>query len=120
VTLEPSSIEIFDLPINSSRVAASGFDPCARVCATIIWDYSNNGLEIARHCDDFLAYPGFPYVVLLPDRDAPCVGSWDYFGLEPTAAAGCIDPLAGLVDAQVEAELDGVRYSIRANNEPSP
>jgi hypothetical protein len=106
------------LPINSSRFAASGFDACARLCVSIIWDYSNNDLEVARHCDDFLAYPSFPYVVVTPDRDAPCPELWDYIGLEPTAASGCIDPAAGLVDAEVEVELEGVRHSIRVSNDP--
>lgn len=118
VTLQPDGIEVFGLPIGSSRVAASGFDPCARVCASIIWDYSNNGLPYVRHCDDFLQYPGFPYVVLLAEQDAPCPGLWEYDGVEPSAASGCIDPGASLVDARVDVEVGGERYVIRANNVP--
>jgi len=44
---------------------------------------------------------------------------WEYGGVDPSAASGCIDPLEDRVNATVEAEVDGVRYRIRATNDPS-
>lgn len=120
VAVRLESLEVFALPIGSSRHAAAGYDADARVCASIIWDYSGNGLDVARHCDDFLSYPNFPYVVVEAERDAPCDALWGYAGLVPSVASGCIDPVAGLVDAQVEVEVDGVRYVMVATNVAAP
>ena len=58
------------------------------------------------------------------DRAGPCTesdteGLWEYGGIEPTAANGCIDPISRKVDALVDVEVDGVRYSIRARSLPS-
>jgi len=119
VNLEPSALGLFAPPIDSSRYAVAGYDAAAGVCVSIIWDYSNNGLELARHCDDFGQYVGFPYVLVEVGPAAGCVSSWGYVGLQPSAASGCIDPIEGLVNVRVEVESEGVRYAVRAVNEPA-
>jgi len=121
IALDPASIEIFDLPINSLRYAAAGRDPATGTCASIIWDYSNNDLEAGRRCDDdFLMYPSFPYVLLRtpPESCDNLQGLWDYGGQEPHFASGCFDPLAGLVDVSVEAFFNGTNYFIVMKNTP--
>ena len=76
-----------------------------------------------------LAYPtpsadqlasDFPYVLVEPNRDAPCPQLWGYGGFTPTAASGCIDPLERLVDARVEVTVDGIDYVIYASNASLP
>jgi hypothetical protein len=128
VTLDPCTLEVISLPINSVRTAASGYDPAARICASIIWDFSNNDIPSERYCGDFLVPAndggftervGFPYVVLRREQDAPCRNLWEYGGTEPLSASGCIDPVEDRVDAVVEADLDGVHYLIRARSLPT-
>jgi hypothetical protein len=119
VNLEASALSTFAPPIDSSRYAVAGYDAAAGVCVSIVWDYSNNGLELARHCDDFGQYVSFPYVLVEAASAAGCVSFWGYVGLQPSAASGCIDPVAGLVNVRLEVESEGVRYSIRAVNEPA-
>jgi hypothetical protein len=119
VNLEPSTLGLFAPPIDSSRYAVAGYDADAGVCVSIIWDYSNNGLELARHCDDFDQYVSFPYVLVEVGPPAGCVSSWGYVGLQPSAASGCIDPIEGLVNVRLEVESEGVRYAVRAVNEPA-
>src|SRR6185436_1999669 len=46
ITLDPGSLQIYDLPINSVRFTAAGIDASTGRCAAIIWDYSNNELEV--------------------------------------------------------------------------
>jgi hypothetical protein len=124
VTLDPCTLEFFDLPIDSVRTAVSGFDPEARICASIIWDFSNNDLERERFCGEFVVldndgFPlrsGFPYVVLRRDQDAPCSDLWQYADADATAASGCIDPNENTVDAIVDVEVEDVRYLIRARS----
>jgi hypothetical protein len=129
VRLDMGTLTVFDLPIGSVRYAAAGYDPGTRVCASIIWDFSNNDLEVERRCGDFLAYPNpisgefisdFPYVLVEPNRDAPCYQLWGYGGFTPTAASGCIDPFEQLVDARVEVRIDGVDYVIYASTGSLP
>ena len=120
LVLDPDSLIFFGLPIGSLRMAVSGHDPDARVCASIIWDYSNHGEYLGAHCDDF--YQGFPYVVLETDTDGPC-GGWDYgTDLTTVAASGCVD-FAGitptgvdLVDVEVEVASDLFTGTILASN----
>ncbi|MEZ4265852.1 MAG: hypothetical protein R3F39_05700 [Myxococcota bacterium] len=89
LVLDPATLQFFGLPINSVRYAVSGYDAAHRTCATLIWDYSNNGQAMRSHCDDF--FPGFPYVIVTPDTDGPC-GAWEYGGLSgSTTATGCVD-----------------------------
>jgi len=89
IVLDPSTIQFFGLPINSMRAAVSGWDPVLHACATITWDYSNNGMYMGAHCDDFKA--GFPYVNVTMNTDGP-YGTWEYTGnVELDAAKGCVD-----------------------------
>jgi hypothetical protein len=127
LTLDPCTLEVFSLPIDSVRTAASGYDPAARICASIIWDFSNNDIESELFCGDFVApvvdggFPervGFPYVLLQRDQDAPCRNFWEYGGPDAISASGCIDPRGKRVEAQVEVEVDGTRYLIRARSRP--
>jgi len=104
--LAPESLQFFGLPINSTRFAVSGHDPLRRACATLIWDYSNNGMDPGAHCGDF--FPGFPYVLVDADTDGPC-GRWDYgTDLVTEAASGCVD-FAG----SSAASVDFVEASVR-------
>jgi len=120
VSIDPESIVIFDLPITSTRFAAAGFDAASGICASIIWDYSNNDLEIARHCDDFGTYPDFHYVLVRepPESCDNLQGFWDYSGLEPASVSGCFDPAAGSVNVQLEVFTVPTFYRIIMNNEP--
>jgi hypothetical protein len=120
ITIDPASIVFFDLPIDSVRFGAAGFDPASGVCAAIIWDYSNNDLEIERHCDDFGTYPRFPYVLVRkpPESCDDLQGLWDYDGLEPEVASGCVDPLAETVNVQLDVFSVPTLYRIVMNNEP--
>ena len=119
VNLEPTSLGLFAPPIDSSRYAVAGYDAATAVCVSIIWDYSNNGLELGRHCDDFGQYVSFPYVLVEMGPALGCASSWGYAGLQPSAASGCIDPVEGLVNVRLEVESEGVRYVVRAVNEPA-
>lgn len=118
VNLGPTSLGLFAPPIDSSRYAVAGYDAAAGVCVSIIWDYSNNGLELGRHCDDFGQYVSFPYVLVGAAPAQACASSWGYVGLQPSAASGCIDPVEGLVNVRLEVESEGVRYVVRAVNAP--
>jgi hypothetical protein len=120
ITIDPESIVFFDLPINSLRFAAAGVDAATGVCAAIIWDYSNNELELERHCNDFGTYPDFPYVILRepPESCDNLQGLWDYGGLEPEVTSGCIDPLEETVNVQLDVFSAPTFYRIIMNNEP--
>ncbi len=120
LVLDPETLSFFGLPINSLRMAVAGHDPDARVCATIIWDYSNNGMSFGPHCDDF--FPGFPYVVLETDTDGPC-GAWDYgTDVQTVSASGCVDfamlsPFGvDLADVEVVVASDAFTGSIRVDS----
>ena len=103
-----------------AAVAAAGFDAATGVCAAIIWDYSNNDLELERHCDDFGTYPSFPYVILRepPESCDYLEGLWDDEILEPEVASGCFDPLEETVDVQIDVFSVPTFYRIIMNNEP--
>lgn len=89
LVLDPDTLTFFDLPIGSIRFAVSGHDPEARVCVTLVWDFSNTGREPGPFCDDF--GPGFPYAIVIQDTDGPC-GAWEYAGTHPVQnAEGCLD-----------------------------
>ena len=121
-------LEVSWLPLDSVRSAATGNDPAARICASIIWDFSNNDIPAEIFCGDFGAYDsdggvpersGFPYVVLRRDQDAPCSNLWMYDGPDAISGSGCIDPVQKRVEATVVAEVDGVRYRISARSPPT-
>lgn len=119
ITFDPGSLQIYELPINSVRFAAVGMDAATGRCAAIIWDYSNNDLEVEPHCDDFLTYPDFPYVVLgEPGSCDNLQGLWTYAGIEPEFASGCFDPVAELVDVELEVSFNATLYRLVANNTP--
>lgn len=89
LTLDPSSLTFFGLPINSYRNAVGGFAKSVSACVSIIWDYSNTGKAATRHCNDFSA--NFPYVVMTAATTGPC-NQWDYAGnTQVLSATGCID-----------------------------
>jgi hypothetical protein len=120
LVLDPSTLTFFGLPINSVRFAVSGYDPDAKVCVTIIWDFSNNGEYEGAHCDDF--YPSFPYVIIIPDAKGQC-GQWDYgSNIAMVKAEGCVDfddfAPAGmdLVDVSVQVQSPMFTGTIIADN----
>lgn len=89
LVLDPTSLEFFDLPINSVRWAVSGYAPNERTCVTITWDYSNTGHADGAHCDDFANM--FPYAIAKTNTDGPCK-DWDYGGnARVDNWSGCID-----------------------------
>lgn len=120
ITIDPESIVIFDPPVNATLVAAAGFDAATGICASIIWDFSNNNQEFERHCDDFETYPDFPYVIVKepPESCDNLEGLWDYATREPSSVSGCVDPLARTVNVQLEVFALPTSYRIIMNNEP--
>ena len=120
VILDPSSLTFFSVPINSIRYAVAGHDPQKHICATLIWDFSNNGEPYVAHCNDF--YQGFPYVIVETDTDGPC-GTWDY-GTDLTTgySTGCVDFAEfgpadmDLVDVNVHVDSAAFTGVIHANN----
>ncbi len=121
ITLAPGTLTFFSLPINSDRHAVGGLYREAGLCVTLVWDYSNNGKDRTRHCDDF--FPGFPYVVVKPAAAGhPCNG-WDYGGnVKLVAARGCVDfhdfgaPSTDLIDVSVDVDGDLLRGTVRVSN----
>ncbi len=114
VTLDLESLTFFELPINSVRYAVSGYDPAARTCVTIQFDYSNTGrmsLVGTEICDEF--GPRFPYVTVAEEQDAPCGTSiWEYSGAEPAAVSGCFDNAQPLADLELTVDWQGTTYQI--------
>ncbi|GMV43990.1 MAG: hypothetical protein AMXMBFR64_57060 [Myxococcales bacterium] len=120
VVLDPSTLTFFTLPIGSIRHAVAGHDPSKHICATLIWDFSNNGEPPVAHCGMF--YQGFPYAIIETDTDGPC-GAWDYGSdLVTGYAAGCVDFAAhgpasmDLIEVNVHVESDAASWVIHANN----
>ena len=118
--LDPTSLEFFDLPIGSIRYAVSGRDPQANTCVTAVWSYSNFGMEIVKHCEDFI--PGFPYVLITPDTGSPC-GQWDYWGnTEFESGQGCVEfadfegSTANVVDVILNVSGEMFTGAIRITN----
>jgi hypothetical protein len=60
--LMPTVVAFGGLPINSIRYEVVGYDAAADICVHAIWDFSNNGMSMKKHCDDF--FEGFPYVFI--------------------------------------------------------
>ena len=116
--LEPQNLEFAFLPINSLRGQVAGYDAAANQCVTIVWDYSNNGQPMRKHCDDF--FPSFPYVFV---GAGGCSGEVHYIGnVEMVSARGCID-FAGfggsstdLVDVEIDVRGPAFTGTIRARN----
>ena len=123
LTLDPQTFKFFGLPVDSLRFAMAGLDPARHVCVTLIWDFSNLGMSLGPHCDDFK--PGFPYTVVVPGTDGPCQ-AWD---LGPNAAfvsaEGCVDfALIGvtnldLADVKVKVQSNAFVGTIVADNRSS-
>jgi hypothetical protein len=86
-TLEPAGLTFGFLPIDSVRGEAVGYDADADRCVRVVWDFSNHGMPLGKHCDDF--FPGFPYVSISPGACRPGVA---YAGnADLVSAAGCVD-----------------------------
>lgn len=88
LVLDPDTLVVFELPINSLRYAVSGFDAEHATCVSIIFTYPGE----EQHCDDFTVGDdaGFPYVFITPDAAPPCM-DWDYQGnVQLDAASGCM------------------------------
>lgn len=117
VLIAPQSIVFFSPPVGSLRYAAAGYDPATRICAVIIWDYSNNELEPGLHCDDFGTYPDFPYVVVQEEVQNCDNAQGDYAGLVPEVASGCFDPLTDSVDVELEVFAIPSFYRIIMSNQ---
>jgi hypothetical protein len=93
---EPVAVDevtTFWLPSGSARLGASG-RATPRVCAGLVWDFSNTGRPLERSCDEH--GDGFPYAVLTLVPSGPCGAVWDY---HPNAVikslSGCIEPHVG-------------------------
>ena len=86
--LVPTGLTFSFLPIDTLRGEVSGHDVAADVCVRVIWDFSNNGRDLGRHCDEFFAT--FPYVVLAPGdcggQNVPYQGNVDL-----VSGSGCFD-----------------------------
>lgn len=113
IILDPPTIQFFNLPISSLRFGISGYDPVVHACATLIWDYSNNGAHEGAHCDDF--HETFPYAVVKMGTDGPC-GDWDYGGnVAYDEGKGCVDfKQLGMVDmdlVDVELKVHGAPFT---------
>jgi hypothetical protein len=124
LVLDPATLFFFSLPIDSYRVAVSGLDPVADMCATIVFDYSNTDHDFEAHCDRFGEH--FPYVLVVPDGAESCVGAWDYgTQLETLATQGCFDaaelPPPGLDLADLEVEVRGAAFTgtVAVDNRPT-
>jgi hypothetical protein len=87
LVLDPATLEVFNLPINSIRYAVAGHDAAHDMCVSIIWFEPPPG----EHCDDFGAPPDEPYVWIEEEASPPCMG-WGYAGnVELVAASGCYE-----------------------------
>ena len=119
LVLDPSTLVMFELPINSIRYAVSGHDPEHNTCVSIIFSYP--GVE--EHCDDFkIGENGdFPYVVITPGGAPPCM-DWDYGGnVTVDAASGCMQvtkefPLAISIDMNLSVSGDIFTGTIAVSN----
>jgi len=117
-TLVPENLQFALLPINSLRGGITGYDAIADRCVTIVWDYSNNGQSMGRHCDDF--FPSFPYVFV---SAGACTSDVHYAGnVEMVSASGCVDfadfgaPSTNLVDVTIDVSGPAFTGQIRVRN----
>jgi hypothetical protein len=117
IVLDPSTLEFFELPIGSLRYAVAGQDQASNTCVTLVW-WGNT--------DPICAMPGmqdWPYVVITPGAQAPCM-QWDYGGnVNVDNATGCVDfavgpPLTATVDVVVQVSGGPYTGTIVADNVP--
>jgi hypothetical protein len=95
LVLDPGSLELFWLPINSLRAAVGGFDAATNTCVTVMFMFGDTTVE---HCE-FQPDGLFPYVLITPDSAPPCV-QWDY---GPNVA---IEAVSGCMQVTSEEPLD--------------
>jgi hypothetical protein len=112
LVLDPDTLVVFELPINSLRYAVSGFDADHATCVSIIFTYPGD----EQHCDDFMVGDdlGFPYVFVTPDAAPPCM-DWDYQGnVQLDAASGCMqltDPAPPAITIDMTLEVSGAPFT---------
>jgi hypothetical protein len=88
ITLDPSTLVFGDLTAGHLLMAVTGYDPAARACATLAWDYWGTDHDLRAQCD---LGERFPSVSLLLDTDGPCLPvepNSDHVVTEPS---GCVD-----------------------------
>jgi hypothetical protein len=127
LVLDPASLVFFGLPINSNRVAVTGYDASHRTCATLVWQRFA-GDSPGPACDVFQTVAGTldnPYVVLKTDTDGPCTDKdWDYAGsVDTTSSSGCMDfsgaasgGTVNMVDVEIGVEGTAFTGTVVANN----
>lgn len=120
IVLDPATLSFFGLPINSIRAAVSGYDPVARACATLLFDFSNTGRRLGAHCEGF--DQTFPYVIVQTGVDENTCG-WEYGSdVEVLATEGCIDFAemsavgVDLADLKVSVESEAFTGTIVVDN----
>ncbi len=88
LVLDPDTLEVFWLPINSIRAGVGGWDEATNTCVTVIFFFGGVDDVLAEHC--MFDPMGFiPYVVITPNSGPPC-DQWEYGGnVEVVSAAGC-------------------------------
>lgn len=112
LVLDPDTLVVFELPINSLRYAVSGFDAEHATCVSIIFTYPGE----EQHCDDFTVGDdaGFPYVFITPDAAPPCM-DWDYQGnVQLDAASGCMQltkPSPPEITIEMQLEVSGAPFT---------
>jgi hypothetical protein len=112
LVLDPETLEFFWLPINSIRAGVGGFDPVANTCVSIIFHFTSQD-TLDEHCA-FDPMNQFPYVVVTPDSQPPCM-DWDYAGeVTVDSAVGCMqvtseNPLDMNID--IVLEVSGVPFT---------
>lgn len=123
LVLDPESLTFFQLPTGSIRFAVAGYDPTARVCATLVWSEATSGTPSGAQCD--VDTDRTPYVFLETDTDGPCDG-WDYEGNVDTLGwSGCSgfaesgETNVNLIDAEIEVEGPLFIGTIVADNRAS-
>ena len=118
--LEPTTMEFFELPIGSIRWAVTGQDQASNTCVALIWMINQPGAQ--QVCTDG-GMQNWPYVVITPGAQAPCM-QWEYGGnVNVDAATGCVDfdgmfPLSAAIDVTVDVSGGPFTGTIIADNIP--
>lgn len=117
MVLDPSSMELFELPIGSLRYAVGGHHGPSNTCVTLVWWGSFQPLCAMNGMQEW------PYVVITPNAAPPCT-QWDYSGnVNADAATGCVQftntpPLTAAVDVTVDVSGGLFTGTIVADNVP--
>ena len=87
LTLDPNTLEVFDLPIGSARYAIAGQALRSNTCVSLIWFVTpGDSMPICAGA----TMEDWPYVIITPNEQAPC-GQWDYAGnATVNEASGCV------------------------------